>query len=646
MEGAQHNNSRRVASLSALACAALLAVMFALGWLAIQTKSPTMDEPLHALGGFLHVHYRDWRINPEDPPLWNYWFTLPHARDALRLDFNDPDWPESLANTDYQFRFVVRSLFQTPGNDGVTFIQRSRLMMLLGAVLMLGPLVAWWGWKLGGATVAVGATLMLALDPNFLAHAPLVKNDVGMTLVTLALAAATWAVGRKLTWWNALLPGAVCGIGLGVKFSAVLLGPILLCMLAARALLGAPWTCFGRSVATRRSKLLVAFAVCAVAFVLSWSIVWSLYGFRFDATPETGSRLPTHIEVKSAARWHFYLAHAGRFPTEEELARTSPSPAVRAVLFAERHRLLPQPWLYGFLYTYRSTLARDAFLMGRHSVTGWWYYFPLAMLFKTPLATLATFALALFALLIVLRARGRNGQGSAMGFHTCAWRALCLTIPLVIYGASAITSNLNLGLRHVLPVYPFLYLLSALVLAQIARNWRTIFRPIALVLAMGLAVETFANFPDYIPFFNAAFRPHRLVLLSDSNLDWGQDLPAAALWQQRHPASAPLYFCFFGTTDPNVYGIDYLRLPGGFWMGPPIQWTDGQDASGALAISATLLQGVHVPPSMRFYYAPLRELAPHAVLGGSIYVYPLPLPGGTRLALPTREQIERASQRE
>ena len=621
--------------------------MFLLGWLAIQTKSPTMDEPLHAVGGFVHVFHRDYRINPEDPPLWNYWAMLPHDRASLALNFDDPDWLRSLAQTDYQSRFCTRTLFQTPENDGVAFVQRSRLMMLLVPVLMLGPLVAWWGWELGGPIVAVGATLMLALDPNFLAHGPLVKNDVPISFVMLALACSAWLVGRRLTWRNALLPGVACGVGMSVKFSGVLLAPMLVAMLGARALLvRAPWSCFGREVRRTSSKLLVALAACAFSALLSLLIVWASYGFRFDATPQPGSRLPMPDEVRQAARWQYFVDHDGRFPTDEQLAQLPPRPIVRVILWLERNRILPQPWLYGFLFTYRTTLARSTFLLGAYSDTGWWYYFPLAMLFKTPLATLAAFA-AVLALLLkkvsgtIFLARNPEEIRAEKWFLTPFsqnsdkhWDMVCLAVPIIIYGVSALTTNLNLGLRHVLPLYPFLYLCVALALARVARDSRRLFRPLSIVLALALAVETFASFPDFIPFFNAVFKPHRLKLLSDSNLDWGQDLPALALWRQRNPASGRLYLSYFGTTDPHVYGIDYVQLPGGFWMGPPHEWLVGRGSSGVLAISATPLQGVNIPPSLRAYYATLRDAEPLAVLGGSIYVYRLPLPPGSGLRRP------------
>ena len=109
------------------------------GWLAIQTKSPTMDEPLHAVGGFVHVFHRDYRINPEDPPLWNYWAMLPHDRSSLALSFDDPDWARSLAQTDYQSRFCTRTLFQTSANDGVAFVQRSPSSFIDGVPILKPP---------------------------------------------------------------------------------------------------------------------------------------------------------------------------------------------------------------------------------------------------------------------------------------------------------------------------------------------------------------------------------------------------------------------------------------------------------------------------------------------------------------------------
>jgi hypothetical protein len=153
-----------------------------------------------------------------------------------------------------------------------------------------------------------------------------------------------------------------------------------------------------------------------------------------------------------------------------------------------------------------------------------------------------------------------------------------------------------------------------------------------MILAVGLALESIIAFPNYIPFFNAIARPYRFRLLSDSNIDWGQDLPALAEWRRRNPTTK-LYLRYFGTTDPAVYGIDYLNLPGGFWMGPPITWPDTKQP-GVIAISTTLYQGVHSPGSLRYYYAPLRNLPPREILNDSIQLFDLPLPEGVELRLP------------
>ena len=146
------------------------------------------------------------------------------------------------------------------------------------------------------------------------------------------------------------------------------------------------------------------------------------------------------------------------------------------------------------------------------------------------------------------------------------------------------------------------------------------------ILAFGLAGETAGAFPDYIPFFNVAAGGwrHGLELLSDSNLDWGQDLIVLAAWQRAHPR-APLYLAYWGTADPEFYGISYRNMPGGYIFGPPPQPPEPEGPACVVAISATTLQGVYLSPFGRDYYRPFRMSKPREVLGESIYLFDYPL---------------------
>jgi hypothetical protein len=141
-------------------------------------------------------------------------------------------------------------------------------------------------------------------------------------------------------------------------------------------------------------------------------------------------------------------------------------------------------------------------------------------------------------------------------------------------------------------------------------------------VGFGLAIATLAAFPDYLAFFNVASGGERggLHLLSDSNLDWGQDLPQLAAWQAAHP-DRKLYLSYFGTVDPAHYGIRYTNLPGGYALGPP---PAEPREPGVIAISATNLQGVF-SQDVREYYEQLRGVEPFDVLGGTIYLYEWPL---------------------
>jgi hypothetical protein len=330
----------------------------------------------------------------------------------------------------------------------------------------------------------------------------------------------------------------------------------------------------------------------ALLAVFTCALIWTSYGFRFSATPEPGSRLATEFIRLSIA--------------------DDSAPSVRAALWLEQHKLLPQPLIVGFLGVYNAALSHRNYLLGEVRESGWWYYFPLAVLFKWPLATLAAGATAL-ALVIVPRSR----RGLREALQVDRWTLLCLVAPVLIYGGAAITSNLNHGERHLLPLYPMLAIGVGIIAARSMRLRPVATRIICCVLAVGLAVETLARFPNYIAFFNAPSHPWRLHLLGDSNLDWGQDLPLLAQWQEQHPGP-PLYLAYFGSVNPQLYGIRYHNLPGGYVFGPPPEPIRGPCV---IAISATIRQQIHGPPAMHAWQRILRDQQPREVLGGTIYLY-------------------------
>lgn len=579
-------------------CAVLLMVFVILSWLGVHDKSATIDEPLHAIAGVRAMEMGDFLMNTEDPPLWKYWAMLDQPAHALRPNPATSDLDPASGG----FLIATKLLYQTPGNDGAAFINRSRAMMLvLGA--LLGCCIAAWSWQLAGAAGALVATALYALDPNFLAHAPLVKNDVAISLVLTCIAWATWSVGKSLRWWNALLLMLLCAAAVTVKFSGLIAGPMAAILLLLRAISSQPWAIFGSPGLARTSRILVAGGLCLIFLLFSGLTIWACYRFRFQPAADADAALDLTAQVMQLKRNNFYEAN-GFYPTQAQIESVSTPLFARTIVFMHDHRLLPQSYLFGALLTRAAAVVRPSYLMGETSMTGWWYYFPIAMLSKTPLATLAAVLIAVFASIKLKQI-------------TDSWTCLCLMVPLALYGGSALLTNLNLGIRHILPIYPFLYVLIGLIAAKARLRWPRQFKPAACILAAALVVEVAASFPYYISFFNVLARPHRLTLLSDSNFDWGQDLPAVARWQAAHP-DEQLHLAYWGPADPAFYKIRYLPMPGGF--APATQAVEPattQPMSSVAMISATLLQ-------TSSDYRMLRGRTPDEVIGDSIFLYRLP----------------------
>jgi hypothetical protein len=577
------------------------------------------------MGAWVQTHYDDFRCNPEDPPLWKYYVAVGTDKNELTLR-HDANWDAMLKDLPApSVHFANDVLYKTPGTDADKLLRAAHVRMLFLGVA-LGAGIAWWAWRLAGALAAVVAAGAFCLDPNFLAHSILVKNDVPITLVFLLLMSAIWLLGERATIFRCAAMLLLVGAALTTKFSGVLAFPMLAIALLLRVIIARPWPVLRWTLSTRLSRAGAAAAIFLAAIIFGYIFIWACYGFRFG--PNTNPSDSFDLTSRSAvamldAAENEMLLKQDPVPAVYTLSQTRqwvsqwhPSITVRFVKSWNRLHLLPQSWLYGFLYTYATSLARRSFLCGQIRVDGWWYYFPLAMIFKTPLATLVGLALAA---LVWLRRIGRSPAGRDW------WAISAILVAPGFYMFMAMRTNLNIGLRHVFPVYPFLFIFLGVMAAQSVRAWPRFGRVIIVLLFAGLLTETFSAYPNFIPFFNVAVGGSRggFGLLSDSNIDWGQDLPEVAKWQSEN-SDRQLYLSQFSLPDPKYYGIRYIEMPGVLFDQKDQTVPSGMPE--VYAISAVTLQGTFVPPDLeeKVYSHFVKEQPFGVIGGGSMYLFNQP----------------------
>jgi hypothetical protein len=254
---------------------------------------------------------------------------------------------------------------------------------------------------------------------------------------------------------------------------------------------------------------------------------------------------------------------------------------------------IPSYWAGLKIVTEHNAIGHITYLLGERSQYGWWQYFPVAFAVKTPAAVLL--GLVLIAWAAVRRRRE---------IPFAAW-AVFLTA--AFYFAVAMTGRLNLGLRHILPVYPLLYVFGP----AVATRWTNGIRIAAVLLAL-TATESLTRYPHYLAFFNVfaggpARGPEYLV---DSNIDWGQDVKKLKGYLEAQ-GNPPLCIDYFGTAKLRYYGVQEGYLP-------RTDPAEIEKMDCLAAISVTLLKGLYIDPT---WYRYLDSHQPIAKIGWSIYVY-------------------------
>ena len=542
-----------------------------------RVTSATWDEAHHLFDGYTILKLHDYTLNPEVPPLVKLTAAVPLLHMDLDVPVNRGKAVPEEAFLDGR-RFVFGN-----GGDRVLFPARMACMFFM---LVLGLLVSVVAGEMFGVGAGFFALALLVFDPNFLAHGALVTTDVGSACCFLAAVYTFYRYCRKPSWGRLVMAGIAGGLLLAVKFTGIFLFP----MLVLAALL--EWR-LARDARILWQRL---GAVVAVG-VIAWIVLWSFYGFRYRAAP-AGRELNPTLGVY--------------------LAKMYDQRAARVLGMVAEHRLLPEAYVWGLENTKNTEFEDNSYFWGRVYRHGNWEYFPVAFLVKSTLPFLFLLCLSGLAW-----RWGLAGKPREIGF---------LLIPVVVYFAISMSSDMDIGMRHLLPVYPFLYLLiagGAVALLARDRRWA-----VALgVLLCWQMVTSYRVAPAYMAYGNEAWggpsQVHRY--LSDANTDWAQQLKGVKTYlDEGHISNCWFVYFADGAIEPPDYGIHCKRLPTTvslWWLDLPMQVPPVID--GTVLISDSDLEGIEFGDGALNPYDSFRALKPTAVIQQGVYVYtgrfPVPL---------------------
>jgi tetratricopeptide (TPR) repeat protein len=552
-------------------------------------QSPTVDEPVHLLSGYASLKWSDYRANPEHPPLAKLWAALP----LLAFDIKDPRpaaiaWdiiPLTAPHTTHTGSVAAKLFFVE--NDGETLFFWAKLQMVLLA-LLLGGFIFRWSRELFGVEAGVASLFLFCLDPNILAHSQIVHTDIAFTALFFIASYFFWGALEKLTWSRLALSACFFGLAASTKYAYLAMLAVWGALAVFRSFSAQPLECAlgaPRVVVGRRQKALLLSGVIFCAVIAAYGIIWAAYGFRYSAMPD-GRGLPMAKEMLSLPRLSALVSLLTQF------------------------HLVPEAWIYGQLFVLNN-LQREAYLLGAYSDHGFWLYFPIAFAVKTPMPTLS-----LFSVTLILWGTKKLDRAK-INFLLSA---------VAIYFSLAVLSRLSIGVRHILPIYPFLFVLIGGTVGQLWRSRRAGYRGAILFLGLWCVWSTINTYPHFLAYFNElAGGPrngHKILL--DSNVDWGQDLKGLKTWMIKNQVKKIqfVYFGFHNEAEPLYFGIDGQFLPGS-WVSTAAISDKYADPSDYLAISANHLFGRHYIRGERRvdFLKPFLALSPAAVIGHSIYIY-------------------------
>jgi 4-amino-4-deoxy-L-arabinose transferase-like glycosyltransferase len=571
-------------------------------------ESAIVDESAHMPAGYGYVRHLDFRLNPEHPPLVK-------ALSAAPLLAIQPNFPtDSSAWTDgvnEQWTMGEQFLYRS-GNDADKLLQLSRLAPILLTVLLVF-FTYFWSRKLMGDAWALLPTFLLAFSPIILSHGHYVTTDIGAAFGILFSTYFFLKFLRDPSPRNILFAGITLGIAQLMKFSVVLVIPyfvilaIIYFFMIARGLRGKH---FWKAALRQFVRLILV-------FVVAMAVIYAVYALFVANYP---------LEKQVSDTQTILTSFAGGQPEMGERCAIMRCIADANVWMAGHSatRPLAEYFLGVLMVVQRSSGGNTAYFLDQVSSSGSHLYFPVAYLLKESLPALLILLTGLVLTLWGMARRAAHGNITA-GIGTYLrdhFTEFSLILFLFIYWAYSINSTLNIGVRHLMPVIPLMYMLAAgswrkwisnirlapgnsplTALAGAARGMAVAWLKFSILCALLLWVmmETLVAAPNFLSYYNQIGGGTRegYRYITDSNYDWGQDMLRLREFVEEHPEIDRIAVDYFGTGGAVDYYLGERAV--GWWSarGNPadegIQW---------LAVSINSLQSAIQPTAEHFNRKP------------------------------------------
>ena len=585
--------------------AGILGIMLVLSISVALGDAAIMDEVAHIPSGYSYIHFHDYRLNPEHPPLLKDLAGIPLQ--FLKVTFpTDKNYWTTAANGQWD---AGSTFLYLPGNNTEAILFWSRFPIILIA-LALGFMIFKWAKDLFGTKAGLFALTLYAFDPNVLGHDHYVTTDLGIAAFSLFAFFAFIKYLKNPNWKTITLAGIFLGLAALAKFSSVLLFPIFGLSLIVYALARKEKLSFSFLGSGKIKKFWVQ---KLYLYITTFIVIFAIHGLLIGLV---------------------YELNIYKMPTEKihQLIDTQLSPnGIQKIAAPYLHKMADNTvlrpysqYLVGFFMVFgRVEGGNTTYFFGQVTNQSFRAYFPLVFLIKEslPLLILLLFSIAV-GLTILLKKNlpsfpkkiWTNIKDYFDG-HIAEFSMLSF---IALYWYVSITGNLNIGLRHLFPTLPFMYILIAKEVTifgnRAAKKYQKYFWTIVLLLVAWLAAEVAFAYPNYLAYFNETVGGPKngYKYVTDSNVDWGQDLKRLEKF----------------VSDNNIQKIRVDYFGGGdvvHYLGDKaIMWhSDLGQEPGWYAISATFLQNslYYKITEGKPDYEWLRERTPTAEIGGSILIY-------------------------